>query len=80
MMIAATKVDGITAQAFPLKFVVSQKDAMMGAPLVGRVQISARVDQDGDAISKQPGDVSGAHKKGVMVGINPVKFILDQKL
>ena len=80
MMIAATKIDGITAKSFPLRYAVTQKDAMMGAPLVGKVSVTARVDQDGDAISKQPGDVVGAATEAVMVGTNPVKFTLDSTL
>ena len=70
MMIAATKLEGITSGAFPLKYVVKQSDAMMGAPLVGKVSVSARIDQDGDAISKQPGDIIGSANKAVMVGVN----------
>ena len=80
MMIAATKQAGITSAKFPYRFVVQQKDAMMGAPLAGQVEVSARIDQDGDAISKQPGDLVGTAKQAVMVGTNPVSFTLDQSL
>jgi hypothetical protein len=80
MMIAATKQAGITSAKFPYRFVVKQTDAMMGAPLAGQVQVSARIDQDGDAISKQPGDLTGTSKQAVMVGTNPVSFTLDQSL
>ena len=80
MMIAATKIEGITAGGFPLKYVVKQQDAMMGAPLVGKVSVSARIDQDGDAISKQPGDIIGSAEKDVMVGVNPVVIKLNKSL
>ena len=80
MMIAATKLSGITTGAFPLKYVVKQSDAMMGAPLVGKVNVSARIDQDGDAISKQPGDIIGSAAKDVMVGVNPVVIKLNKSL
>ena len=80
MMIAATKLDGITGGAFPLKYVVKQSDAMMGAPLAGKVSVSARIDQDGDAISKQPGDIIGKAEKDVMVGVNPVVIKLNKSL
>lgn len=80
MMIAATKIEGITTSAFPLKYVVKQSDAMMGAPLVGKVSVSVRIDQDGDAISKQPGDIIGSAAEAVMVGVNPVAIKLNQTL
>ena len=80
MMIAATKLDGITVGAFPLKYVVKQSDAMMGAPLAGKVSVSARIDQDGDAISKQPGDIIGSAETDVMVGVNPVIIKLNKTI
>jgi len=80
MMIAATKLEGITAGSFPLKYVVKQADAMMGAPLVGKVSVSARIDQDGDAISKQPGDIIGTAEGSIMVGVNPVVITLNKSL
>ena len=80
MMIAAIKVENIRADRFPLRYAVTPKDAMMGAPLAGKVQVSARIDQDGDAISKQPGDLIGSAEKAVMVGVNPVKFTIDSSI
>jgi hypothetical protein len=80
MLIAATKRDGVTKDSFPLRYVVKQSDAMMGAPLVGKVTVSARIDQDGDAISKQPGDLTGQAEKAVMVGVNPVVIKFTQVL
>jgi hypothetical protein len=80
MMIAAIKVENIRTDRFPLRYAVTPKDAMMGAPLAGKVQVSARIDQDGDAISKQPGDLIGSAEKAVMVGVNPVKFTIDSSL
>ena len=77
MLIAATKLDGVTQGSFPLRYVVKQQDAMMGAPLTGKVTVSARIDQDGDAISKQPNDVIGEAATAVMVGVNPVVIQLN---
>src|SRR5204863_7006144 len=43
-----------------LKFELSEANAMVaGTELAGDVVITARYDQDSDAISKQPGDVTG---------------------
>ena len=80
MLIAATKLNGVTRGSFPLRYVVKQSDAMMGAPLIGKVTVSARIDQDGDAISKQSGDIIGQAEKAVMVGVNPVVVHLNQQI
>ena len=53
---------------------------MAGTPLAGSVRVSARVDQDGDAISKQPGDLIGKVKAAVKVGAKKVDFSLDSAL
>ncbi|MBM4292415.1 MAG: hypothetical protein FJ138_14095 [Deltaproteobacteria bacterium] len=79
MLLASTKIGDVSAATFPKPFVVQQKDSMMGAPLAGQVVVSARVDQDGDAISKQPGDIVG-NAGAVMVGTNPVNFELNGTL
>ena len=80
MLIAATKLSNVSQSTFPMPFVVKQQDAMMGAPLVGNVTVSARIDQDGDAISKQPGDLVGEAAGVVVVGKNPVKFSINKSL
>jgi hypothetical protein len=80
MLIAATKLENISKDSFPMPFVVKQADAMMGAPLAGNVTVSARIDQDGDAISKQPGDLVGEAPGVVVVGQNPVKMSINKSL
>ena len=79
-LIASTKRDHLSLSDFPLNYVVTQKDSMMGAPLSGRVSVSARLDQDGDAISKDPGDIVGTADQVVLVGTNPVHIKLDSTL
>ena len=49
-----------------------------GTKLEGEVIISARYDQDHDAISKQPGDVAGTLK--VKVPADNLVLVLDQPL
>jgi hypothetical protein len=45
---------------WPLAFELDARDAMVpGTKLAGKVVLSARADQDGDASSKVPGDVVG---------------------
>ena len=80
MLLAA--VDPVSgAKMFPLKYTVTKADIMMrGTVLVGVVRVSARIDQDGDAISKQPGDIVGASSKAHKVGDTGINFGLDKIL
>ena len=81
MMLAAKKHVVSGPQMFPLKYVVTPANVMMqGTVLAGPVRVEARVDQDGDAISKQPGDVVGALTKGAKVGQMNLDFVLDNHL
>jgi hypothetical protein len=53
----------LTVGAWPLSFSLDSRDAMMvGTKLGGKVVITARVDKDGDAMTKNPGDVIGQSK------------------
>ena len=78
MIMAAKKLPIGGASLFPLDFTVTQRDIMMGGTkLSGPVTVSARIDQDGDAISKQPGDIEGAHKGSIVVGKGQASITLD---
>lgn len=78
MIMAAKKLPVGGASLFPLDFTISQRDVMMGGTkLNGPVTLAARIDQDGDAISKQPGDIEGAHKGSIVVGKGTGSIMLD---
>ena len=79
MLLAAIKEEGIVASKFPFSYTITEKNAMMGAPLGGEIRVTARIDQDGDAISKTAGDLIGNTTQKVNVGENPVNFEIDQK-
>ncbi len=50
----------LTVGSWPLPFELSSADAMMpGLTLRGQVVLSARIDGDEDAMTKQPGDIEG---------------------
>ena len=56
-------VQKLTVDTFPLKFSLDSRDAMLaGTTIAGKVVVTARVDKDGDAITKNPGDVTGQSK------------------
>jgi hypothetical protein len=62
-----------------LPFEMTEKQAMIGGTeLTGEVVVTARYDQDGDALSKQPGDVTGSVK--VKVPADKVTLTLDDVL
>jgi hypothetical protein len=82
MLIASKRVDVTGPGMFPLTYDVGPENVMMGGnSLDGQVRVEARVDQDGDAISKSPGDVVGAKAGAVTVGApGAVDFVLAEKL
>lgn len=67
----------LTVGAWPQPFELSAADAMMpGLTLRGQVVLSARIDQDEDAMTKQPGDIEGSLV--VTVPANTVELRLDK--
>jgi hypothetical protein len=72
-------VDKLTWQKDELAFELTEKQAMIaGTELIGDVVITARYDQDGDALSKQPGDIVGQMR--LKIPADNVKLYLDQVL
>jgi hypothetical protein len=72
-------VQKLTVDKFPLKFSLDSRDSMLaGTKLEGKVVVTVRVDKDGDAITKNPGDVTGQSKpveppkKDVVVDLDTV--------
>jgi hypothetical protein len=66
----------LTAGAWPQPFELDGRDAMQpGTKFAGKVFISARVDKDGDAISKNAGDALGTAR--VEVPAAGVKVVID---
>ena len=80
-LLASQKVEVTGPAMFPLAYEIGPEHVMMaGTALDGQVRVEARVDQDGDAISKQPGDVTGARTGAVAVGTDAVDFSLNVKM
>ena len=73
---APLAVDRVTWTKDGMAFELSEKHAMVGGTeLTGEVIMMARYDQDSDAMSKQPGDVTGRAK--VKVPTNKLVLMLD---
>jgi len=72
-------VDKLTWQKDELPFEMTERQAMIaGTELTGDVVVTARYDQDGDALSKQPGDIVGSIK--VKIPADNVNLTLDDVL
>jgi hypothetical protein len=67
----------LQADEFPLSFTLSAQDAMTsGTAFEGTVNITVRVDKDGDPLTRQRGDISG-RANDVPVGAADVVVSLD---
>jgi hypothetical protein len=62
--------------SFPLAFAVGQADSMMGQPLPARARLEARVDSDGDPLTRVPTDPS-ARLDGVAAGSTKLRLVLQ---
>ncbi len=75
--LAAKRID---RPQFPVKFEITSGDMIQqGTELKGMVDVSARLDKDGQAGPAQPGDVEGQFKKNpTLVGGDGIEIVLDQ--
>ena len=68
------------APALPYTFEITERDSMIeGTPLIGEMSITARIDQDGDAFTETPGDLSG-EASPVVEGDANVVIVLDRRV
>jgi cytochrome c-type biogenesis protein CcmH len=72
----------IERPVFPLTYTLGPEDVMMkGMPLSGKITISVRLDADGDAMTRQPGDLVGEYKNNpVEVGARKVDIVIDRAM
>jgi cytochrome c-type biogenesis protein CcmH len=66
----------LSATSFPLPFAVGPADSMMGQPLPARARVEARVDSDGDPLTRVPTDPS-ARLDGVAAGSTRLRLVLQ---
>jgi hypothetical protein len=73
--LAVKKID---KPSFPLGYSLSQENVMMqGTPFTGKITISVRLDKDGNAVTRGPGDLTGEYKKNpVDVGTKNVDIMI----
>lgn len=67
------------ASSLPYTFEFSAADVMIpGTPFEGEVQLTARIDQDGNPISRQVGDYFG--QKDTRIGAKNIELVIDQAI
>lgn len=71
----------IPAPSLPLEFSIGPDDRMIKArPFAGQIQLSARIDSDGNATSRSPGDLQGSAAGAHAPGSRDVEILLDERL
>ena len=67
--------------SFPQPFEIGPDDRMIAAmPFEGPLTLTFRVDGDGNATSRQPGDLQGAAEGPVDVGATGVEIVIDEAI
>ena len=65
----------------PLEFRLGPDDRMIKSmPFQGPLQLSARLDGDGNAMSREPGDLLGEVAEPVATGTRDVEIVIDRSL
>lgn len=72
---APVAVKRVPAVNFPITVTLSEKDSMAGESLPGLMRIDARIDPDGDPMSKSPSDPV-AHEDNVRPGAGQILLVL----
>ncbi|HME73653.1 MAG TPA: hypothetical protein VKM54_27895 [Myxococcota bacterium] len=76
-----TAVKRIPNPTFPLEFELGPEDRMIEAmPWSGPLQLTARLDSDGNATTRSPGDLQGAAPGPTNPGDAQVSIVLDEVL
>jgi hypothetical protein len=71
----------VPAPQFPFSFEIGPQNVMIPSMrFEGDIGITARLDGDGNAMTKLPGDLSGATDAPLRPGATDVSIVLDQKL
>jgi cytochrome c-type biogenesis protein CcmH len=76
--LAVKKID---QPVFPLSYVIGAENVMMqGTPFTGKINLTVRVDSDGNPTTRTPGDLVGNYQESVDVGAKNVDIVIDQAL
>ena len=74
-------VQRMNATGFPLAFEIGPKDVMIPSmQFTGEIGLSARIDSDGNAMSREPGDLQGSSDGTRSPGDTGVAIVIDERL
>jgi cytochrome c-type biogenesis protein CcmH len=76
--LAVKKID---QPVFPLSYVIGAENVMMqGTPFTGKIDLTVRLDNDGNPTTRTPGDLMGNYQGPVDVGAKNIDIVIDQAL
>jgi cytochrome c-type biogenesis protein CcmH len=76
--LAVKKID---QPVFPLSYVIGAENVMMqGTPFTGKINLTVRLDNDGNPTTRTPGDLMGNYQGPVDVGAKNIDIVMDQAL
>jgi cytochrome c-type biogenesis protein CcmH len=71
----------VESPLFPMDFTIGPDDRMIKAmPFAGPLQLSARLDADGNAMTRAPGDLQGQTPAPHQPGESDIAIVIDQVL
>ena len=70
-----TAVERLTPKGFPLSFVLDDSSSMLGQPLPPKLYLEARLDSDGDPLTRSPADLH-VELDGVAIGSDHLHLVL----
>jgi len=76
-----TAVRRVPDPSFPLDFEIGPDDRMIASmPFAGPFQLTARVDADGNAMTRNPGDLQGEADGAYAPGAREIEIVIDEVL
>ena len=71
----------VASPRFPMDFSIGPDDRMIaGLPFSGPLRVTARIDRDGNATTRSPGDLHGAVEGTVDPGDRGISLVIDEIL
>lgn len=79
-LVAVKRIPGLSADKFPLRFELGASDVMMqGIPFAGPFHVYARLDKDGDPMTKTPADLYADASAPVDNGAKDLELALTKQ-
>jgi len=71
----------IPSPTLPMPFTIGPQNVLIqGMPFTGAIRLTARLDGDGDPMTRQPGDLSGTAAQASAPGERGIRIVFDQQI